>query len=171
MNYIVLVAYENDAERKRIDYLLDKWSTKAKIKKLKSMAFFIDTDETQEFLEELFSKLEGRIDEKVKIYQAKEVEKKVEKRRHILQYRIKEEKKVVEKFVGYLLSKMNANYTYSDAMAKVYNVYTRKGGGTIRVILQGNGEMTVVFEIEGYGDVVDFLAEKMDDELKLFAGG
>ena len=171
MGYIIFVSYESDAERKRIDYLLDKWSSRAEIKKPRGMVFFIETDNSQEFLEELLSKLEGNAEEKVEVYRVEGVVKKVEAKKRALQYTINEERKVVERFVEYLLSKLNASYAYSDAIARVYNVYTRKGRGVVKVILRGDGRTTVVLEIEGYGDVVDFLAEKIDEELRLFAGG
>lgn len=171
MEYIIFVSYESDAERKRIDYLLDKWSSRTKIRKPKGFVFFIDTENPQEFLEELFSKLEGDAEEKVEIYKVKGVVKKVEAKRKNLEYTINEEKKVVEKFMEYLLSKLNASYSYSDALAKVYDIYTRKGRGIVKVILRGNHKTDIVLEIEGYGDVVDFLAEKIDEELRLFAGG
>ena len=171
MGYIIFVSYENDAERKRIDYLLEKWSTKAEIKKPKGIVFLIETEEAQEFLEELFSKLEGDAEEKVEIYRVEGVVKKVPAKRRVLQYTIREERKIVDRFIEYLLSKLNASYSHSDAMARVYTVYTRKGRGTVKVILRGTDETTAVFEIEGYGDVVDFLAEKIEEELKLFAGG
>ncbi len=171
MGYILFVGYESDAERKRIDYLLDRWAEKAVIKKPRGMVFYIETDAPQEFLKELFSKLEGNIDEKVEVYEAKKVQKNVETRRRSLSYTIPEEKKIVEKFIEYLLSKLNASHYRSNAIAKTYSVYTRKGRATIKVVTRGNEKSHVVFEIEGFGEAVDYLAERIDEELKLFAGG
>ena len=170
MGYILFVAYDSDAERKRIDYLLDKWSSQAIVKKPRGLVFYIDTENPQEFLEELFSKLEGNVEGKVEIYEAREVQRKIEARKRNLNYRIQEEKKVVERFVDYLLSKMNATHSHSENGVRVYSVYTRKGRGTIKVSIEGNGKTDVNVEIEGYGDVVDFLAERIDEELRLFAG-
>ncbi|WP_297064252.1 hypothetical protein [Thermococcus sp.] len=171
MGYIIFVGYDTDAERKRIDYLLEKWSGRAVIKKPRGTVIHIETEELNEFLEELFSKLEGDVEEKVEIYEAKPVRRKVETRRRKLEYSIPEEKKVVERFVEYLMSKLNASFAGADALAKVYSAYTRKGRATIKVIVLGNGTSRVLFEVEGFGEAVDFLAEKIDEELKLFAGG
>ncbi|WP_461865212.1 hypothetical protein [Thermococcus sp.] len=170
MKYIVFVSYETDAERKRVDYLLDKWSGRAKIKKPRGMVFIIDTEEANEFLEELLSKLSGNAAEKVEIYKIEEAVKKVEANVKTLHYTILEDTRVVGKFVEYLLSKLNATYSYSDALAKVYEVYTRKGRAIIKIIIRGNETSSVVFRIEGYGDAVGFLAERIDEEMKLFAG-
>ena len=68
------------------------------------------------------------------------------------------------------MSKLNAGFLGSDAISKAYSVYTRKGRATIKVLTRGNGMSHVTFEIEGFGEAVDFLAEKIDEELKLFAG-
>ncbi|AIU70306.1 hypothetical protein TEU_08170 [Thermococcus eurythermalis] len=171
MGYIIFVTYDNDAERKRIDYLLDKWSSQATLKKPRGTVFYIETDNTRDFLEELFSRLEGNAEEKVEVYYAKKVESNVKARRRVLEYTINEEKKVVEKFIDYLLSKINSSYSHSEDDTKIYNVYTRKGRATIRATIHGDRRTRTSLEIEGYGDVVDFLAERIDEELKLFAGG
>ncbi len=171
MGYILFVAYDSDAERKRIDYLLDKWSSRATVKKPRGMVFYIETDDAQGFLEELFSRLEGNAEEKVEVYEARGVRKTVNARRRRLEYTIDEEAKVVERFIDYLLSKMNATQVESSGEEKTYSVYTRKGRGTIRLRIRNGRQTFVFFEIEGYGDVVDFLAERIDEELKLFAGG
>lgn len=170
MKYVVFVVYENDAERKRVDYLLEKWSEKANIQKPRGVVFLIETKEVQEFLEELYSKLEGDVEEKVEVYLVEAVVRKVEVRRRIIEYTFREERRVVEKFLDYLFSKINATYAYSDAISRVYTVYTRKGRGTIKAVLTENGETSVLLEVEGYGDVVDYLAEKIEEELRLFAG-
>ena len=170
MGYIIFVGYDNDAERKRIDYLIDKWAGRLGIKKPRGYVLHIEADDPGEFLEELLSRLEGSVNEKVKVYRAEEVEDLAKAKRRTLQYRINEEKRFVERFIEYLLSKLNASYAYSDALARVYTVHTRKGRATVKVLLKGNGHTNVVFDIEGYGDVVDFLAERIDEELRLFAG-
>ena len=170
MEYVIFVSYETDAERKRIDYLLDKWSGRAKIRKPKGMVFLIETEGANEFLAELLSKLSGNAAEKVEVYKIEEVVKKVEASVRTLQYSIPEGVRVVGKFVEYLLSKLNASYVHSDALARVYEVYTRKGRALIKTIIRGGETSTVIFKIEGYGDAVDFLAERIDEEMKLFAG-
>jgi len=171
MGYIVFVGYETDAERKRIDYLIEKWSGRAVVRKPRGAVIYLETDSPGEFLEELFSKLEGNIEEKVEVYEAKPVRKKVETRKRTLEYSLPEEKRVIERFIDYLMSKLNASFTGRNAVAKAYSVYTRKGRATIRVLTRGNGSTKVVFEIEGFGEAVDFLAGRIDEELKLFAGG
>jgi len=170
MGYIVFVAYDNDAERKRVDYILEKWSSRADIRKPRGLVFYIEVDDVEEFLEELFSRLEGNVRDKVEVYRAERLSETVEARRRSLEYLIDEERKVVERFMGYLLSKLNASLLRSEGGTKVYNVYTRKGRGTLRVTIEGDRRTRVSVDVEGYGDVVDFLAERIDDELKLFAG-
>jgi hypothetical protein len=171
MKYVVFVGYENDEERKRVDYLLEKWSERANIQKPRGVVFLIETQEAQEFLEELYSKLEGNVEEKVEVYLVEGVVRKVEARRRSVEYTFREERKVVEKFLEYLFSKINATYAYSDALAKVYKAYTRKGRVTLKVLLREGKKTHVSIEVEGFGEAVDFLAERIDEELRLFSGG
>ncbi|WP_297501598.1 hypothetical protein [Thermococcus sp.] len=170
MGYILFVGYDSDAERKRIDYLLDRWAERAVIKKPRGTVFYIETENPEEFFEELFSKLEGDVEDKVEVYEAKPLKEKVRARKRTLEYTLPEEKRVVERFIDYLMSKLNAGFVGKDALAKTYSVYTRKGRAIIKVLTKGNGSSHVVFEIEGFGEAVDFLADRIDEELKLFAG-
>ncbi len=170
MRYLVIVRYENDAERKRVDYLLEKWSEKTSIKKPKGLIFFIDTDRPHEFLEDLFSKLEGEPERKVEVYKVEGTVRGVEKRSVELRYKIPEEKRVVERFIEYILTKFNANVLQKIGGSKVYEVPTRKGRGTVQVELKENNGTEVIITIQGYGDVVDFLSERIKEELTLFAG-
>lgn len=170
MEYLILVDYESDAERKRIDYLLDKWEERARIRKPRGVVVIIDTEEPQRFIEELFSRLEGNVTGKVEVYSLKRLRTNIKPQRKSLGFRINEEKKVVERFVEYLMSKLNANYLGVEDGFKSYSVYTRKGSALIRVLVKGDGNSRVVFEVEGYGDAVDFLAQRISEELELFAG-
>ena len=171
MKYIFFTTYDSDAERKRIDYLLDKWTSRAKIRRVKGFVFVIEAENIEEFIEELFSRLEGNPKEKVEIYKAEEVWKKVEPQKKHLEYELKEDLRVVERFLNYLLSKLNASYSYSNALAKVYEVYTKKGRALIKVTLkEKKGNTIAILDVEGYGEVADFLAEKINDEMRIFAG-
>ncbi|WP_367884216.1 hypothetical protein [Thermococcus sp. JCM 11816] len=106
----------------------------------------------QEFLEELFSKVEGNPKEKVKVYSILPLKKTIETKRKTLEYEISEDKKIVERFLEYLFSKLNASYSHSDALAKVYNAYTRKGGrATLKVVIREGEKTHVSIEVEGFG--------------------
>lgn len=172
--YILFVNYDGDAERKRVEYLLSKWSSKARIERPRGInaVVYLDSSRMREFLKELLSKLEGNPEEKVLIFKGTEVKPSVETIERSLEYRMREEPKVVEKLVEYLMLKLNANPLKRDASGTVYDVYTRKGKATIEVTVSEMKDGCLVkFLISGYGEAVDFLASKIDDEFRLFVGG
>ena len=45
MRYLIVVDYEKDTERKRIDYLIEKWSQRVDIEKIRKMAILIETED------------------------------------------------------------------------------------------------------------------------------
>ncbi|NPA47188.1 MAG: hypothetical protein GXO14_00915 [Thermococci archaeon] len=170
--YIVFVNYDGDAERKRVEYLLSKWRSRGKVERPKGINAVMELDrgEMEEFLRELLSKLEGDPKEKVRVFRGREIEPSVDTIKKSLEYELREDPKVVEKLIDYVMVKLNA--TRKDASGRVYDVYTRKGKATIEVAVSGTGgRCSVKFLISGYGEAVDFLASKIDDEFGLFAGG
>jgi len=67
--YMLVLDYESDAERKRIDYAIERWQNKLKISKPKGTIIIIDgrQDKIDEFVEDLCSRLEGS-EKKVRIH-------------------------------------------------------------------------------------------------------
>jgi len=160
--YLVVVNYEGDIERKRVDYLIEKWSKRGKIEKIKKTALIVDVDDIDEFIGEISSKLEGNEEEKLKLYKIEEVRKKIPKKRKTLKYEIKD-REFIEKFITeYLMAKMGGSYVSSIGNTAKYEVYTKKGKGIIRITINPSH---AIFEIEGYGEVVNYLSEKIDEEM------
>ncbi len=172
--YVVFVNYGSDAERKRIEYLLSKWSSRVAVKRPRGLTAVLSIDEKgmKEFLRELLSRLEGDPKEKVKVLRGVEVTPSVKTIERELNYTVKDSLNVVEKFVEYLMLKLNATPYGRDALGTIYEVYTRKGKVTVRVVVSETRDgCSVKFKVSGYGEAVDFLAGKIDDEFRLFAGG
>ncbi|EHP83915.1 hypothetical protein [Methanotorris formicicus] len=164
--HLVVVNYDKDIERKRVDYLIEKWSKRGRIEKIKKTAIIVDVDDIDEFVKEISSKLEGNEEEKLKLYKIEEVKKKIPKERKILKYKIND-REFLEKFIDYLMAKMGGSYVSSIGKTAKYEIYTKKGRGIIKITLNSN----IIFEIEGYGEVVDFLSEKIDEEMSFIVKG
>ena len=62
------------------------------------------------------------------------------------------------------MAKLNVSFQYDTEYSRIYISHTKKGQARID-IRAGNDVMIV---IEGYGDVVDFLADKIDEEMRLW---
>ncbi len=172
--YVVFVSYDTDAERKRVEYLLSRWSSRIEMDRPKGINAVLraDSEEIQEFLVDLLSRLEGDPRRKVKILSGEMVEPSVEPEERILEYRLNDDARVVEKLVDYVMLKLNATPLGSIESEKRYEVYTRRGKTEVAVSLgELPGGCIVAFRISGYGGAVDFLASKIDEEFRAFTGG
>ncbi len=173
MKYILFVRYETDAERKRIDYAVERWSDRINITKPRGMAILLDADESliPDFMDDLLSRLELRELRdrgKVQVFRAEPCSIDIEHKRRVLTYEFNVNKQAMERFLNYMLSKIGGSYEYSSEKTKVYSAYTKKGYIRIEVTL---GENRVAIALEGYGDVVNFFSARIDEEMKIFLGG
>jgi len=168
MKYFVVVSYDDDAERKRVDYLLSKWAEKAAVEKPRGMAFLIETEKGKEFFEELFSRIEGNPSEKVRVYRVTEEWPELRERRETREYLLAEEEGFVRRFLAYLCSKLGGTFRPGEGTCEAY---TRKGRGVIRFSLaKAPGGTVVRVTVSGYGEVVDYLLSRVEEELKPLAG-
>ncbi len=169
MEYLLIVDYGSDAERKRIDYTIERWGDRAEISKPKGTAIVFKGAGIDEFLEDLYSRLEGDR-KKIGVYRMEEYRPEVEEKTRRLRYESKEEIEVLEKFLSYLMSKINAGYHYTSGNMKKYSVTTKKGQASVEITLKGNETTDVLITVLGYGEVVEFLAGKINEEMEVFLG-
>jgi len=169
MEYLLIADYGSDAERKRIDYAIERWGDRAEISKPKGTAIIFKGSNIDEFLEDLYSRLEGD-SKKIVVYRMEEYHPEVEEKTRTLRYEGKEDLDVLDRFLSYLMSKVNASYDYASGNVKKYSVTTKKGQASIEITLKGNGTTNVLIAVRGYGEVVEFVAGKIDEEMKVFLG-
>ncbi|MBW9221349.1 hypothetical protein KKP91_04045 [Methanothermococcus sp. SCGC AD-155-M21] len=183
MKNLVVVDYDKDTERKRIDYLIEKWSDRGKVDKIRKMAILVDVDNIDEFVNNIMSRLEGDPEEKVKVYEIKKIENPISSKKIMLKYEIFNKKEGVITFLNYLMTKLGASYEYSIDNMKKYEVYTKKGKCSISIKLyedfqclnpsekENKNKLKINFEIQGYGESVDLIKNKIDNDMKLFIEG
>lgn len=171
MEYLVFVDYFSDAERKRVDYAIEKWREKADITKEKGMVIRFKDGDIDDFLENLCSRLNlGR--DQVSVFKAEPVEPEVNAQLKTLKYNSTERKDVIEKFLSYVLAKINAQYEFAQNGVSRYNVSTKKGQARIDIaITEKNGGCETIIRISGYGAAACFVRDRIDEELKTFLGG
>ncbi|NJE04693.1 hypothetical protein E3E36_00710 [Thermococcus sp. M36] len=170
MAHLFVVMYENDAERKRVEYLIDKWSNRVRVSKVKGISFIVDSPDVSEFAEELLSKLDPPTEGKVRVYSIKpeDIGSKVTPRRVEIERLTEEEPTVVAKLLRYVLSKFGAYYVSSEGSVSKYMAYTKKGRLEITVsVEEEGGETAVRVLVEGYGSAVEDMAKKIERELSL----
>ncbi|WP_297435443.1 hypothetical protein [Thermococcus sp.] len=170
MPHLFIVGYENDAERKRVEYLLDKWSNRARISKVRGISFIIDSSDVEGFAEELLSKLDPPTEEKVRVYRVEpeDIGSRVSPTRREIEHLTREEPVVVRKLLKYVLSKFGAYYVSSEGNVSRYRAYTKKGRMEVEVLVEERDNGTaVVIAIEGYGTAVEDMARKLERELSI----
>ncbi|HII00933.1 TPA: hypothetical protein HA351_04530 [Methanosarcinaceae archaeon] len=178
MEYLFSIDYGSDAERKRIDYTVERWSDRAQVKKPRGAVLLFKGPDVDEFIEDLYSRLD--IDAgKVEIFRIEPYEPSVEKQSRKLVYESPERFEAIQSFLNYLMSKLGASFEYSTESASYYTAYTKKGQAELEIRWIGCacgeedefGEGRVlrfVISVEGYGNVVDFIADKLDEEMRIF---
>lgn len=170
MDYIVFVDYFSDAERKRIDYAIERWREKADITREKGIIIRFKDKNIDSFLDDLCSRLEtGR--EQVRIFEANPHDPEISVREELLKYRTSDSADIIEKFLGYIMAKINAKYEFRQDGVMHYTVSTKKGQAKIGISLKDSDMgSTTIIKISGYGNSAKFLHDRIDEEMKTFLG-
>jgi len=170
MEYLLVIDYSSDAERKRIDYAIERWSRQADVNKPKGTVIHFKHGDIDAFLEDLYGRLGSGMD-RVHVYSIKEHEPGIETQTRTLRYETRDDPGMIGKFLNYILSKLNATYDYASGNVKTYTAYTKKGQVKIGVsIARKSGGITTI-TVEGFGDAVSFVSGRIDEEMKVFLGG
>jgi hypothetical protein len=162
--YLYIVDYEEDAERKRAEYLFNNWEDGSieRPSGLIRIAEGIDRDE-------LYERLVGKVpEEQVDIYRLQPVDTDVEPKNIAVEQRIDASVDAVETFLDYVLSKKKA--VLQSAARNEYEVYTKKGRAEVSYTLsEADDQIVVRIDINGYPPAPSFLAEFFETELTDYA--
>lgn len=162
--YLYIVNYEEDAERKRAEYLFNNWEDGSieRPSGLIRIAKGVDRDE-------LYERLVGKVpEEQVDIYQLQKVDTNVEAENVIVEQRIDASVDAVETFLDYVLSKKKA--VLQSASRNEYELYTKKGRAEVSYTLKKvDSQIVVRITIDGYPPAPSFLAEFFETELADYA--
>lgn len=171
MEYLLVVDYHSDAERKRIDATIDRWKAKKDVRKEKGVVIRINDDEIEDFMQDLYARLD-RGTESVRMYAAEEYNPEVEEISKTLQYETEMECETVRQFLRYILNKMNVSTEGARDGVESYTAYTRKGQAEIGIVWAKDSRNTkVTVYVSGFGDAVLFVAGRIDEEVSVFLGG
>jgi len=162
--YLFVVSYEDDAERKRVEYLFNNWDD-GEVRKPSGLVRIGTEVDHDALYEGLVSKIPA---DQVDSFRLESVDPDVSKERHTVDQSVNADRDAVESFVEYMLSKKKA--VLQSAARNEYEVYTKKGRATVSYRLTADGETTVEISIEGYPPAPAFLAEFFETELADYAG-
>lgn len=166
-NYLIVVGYEHDAERKRVENVFERWKGKVRVKKPRGLTFVLE-DVRGEDVERLLEDLLSRTDrEEVHVFRLRELPLKIERCRRTISVEILGDRESTLRLVNFLLARYKGVLKVDLPSERVYDVRTRKGKAEIRVKFKNsNTTMKLLFEISGYGEVVDYLFSKLSEEVE-----
>lgn len=168
--YLITAKYTSDSERKRIEYILEKWKDRMKIARPEGMVAIVNDGDIKELLVELYSRTER---DNVALYRIEEAHIDVAEREREIKLKLDENRETSEKLLDFIMARQKAilKLELSEPRQKIYEVYTKKGKAEISMSLRGgNAGVDVVFKISGYGEAVAFVHDKLAEELKLLEG-
>ncbi|MHC1592863.1 MAG: hypothetical protein ACXQT3_03980 [Methermicoccaceae archaeon] len=163
--HIVTARYSSESEKKRIDYLTDKWSHS--VRKVEGAVLLVEGS-PDEFMEELLSRID---EDSVEMFSVRERKLDVEQQRETMDYTFKTSSEALERFIGYLMGKLRGAFSHSAGEMKVYEVYTKKGRARVNISIRENVDaIHLSAVVEGYGEGVPYVAGRMGSEFELFGG-
>jgi hypothetical protein len=162
--YLYVVDYADDAERKRVEYLFNNWSG-GELTRPEGVVRLASGVDHEELYEQLISKVpEGQI----RAYRLEERHAEVSPTTRTVERSVPANADAVETFVQYMLSKKKA--VLQSAAHNEYEMYTKKGRATTTYDLREVDDgTTVTLTITGYSDAPSFLAEFFENELTEYA--
>ena len=162
--YLYVVDYEEDAERKRAEYLFNNWE-EGEIDRPSGLIRIAEGIDRDELYEQLVAKVP---EEQVDLYRLEPVDTDVEPESVMVEQRIAASIDAVETFVEYILSKKKA--VLQSAARNEYEVYTKKGRAEVGYRLnETEGQVVAQININGYPPAPSFLADFFETELTEYA--
>jgi hypothetical protein len=162
--YLYVVGYEEDAERKRVEYLFDNWDG-GEIERPDGLVRIARDVDPDALYERLVTKVPV---DQVSSYCLDPADPDVSEESVVVEREVEAPREAVESFVEYIFSKKKA--VLQSAANDEYEVYTKKGRADVSYTLSdGEGTTTVRIRITGYPPAPEFLGEVFETELTDYA--
>jgi len=171
--HLIIAKYTSDAERKRIEYAIDKWREQIRISRPDGITVLADGDDSDitRFLEELYSKA---LPDGIAHYRVEAGRLDVEPTERQLKLRIFETLAAVEKVLRFIMTRLRATLREESREPRwlLYELQTKKGKVEVSATLREDGiVVNVDLRISGYGQGVDLVRDRLREELKYLKGG
>ncbi len=163
--YLIVVDYTDEAERKRVEYLLNnRDSTEAE--PIRGFARIVETDDVQALYEDLSAKVDDIND--VEIDRLEDVDATPSEKELDFSIQTDVDTDRVDWLFESLMNKRNA--TVADPANDVYTISTRKGTATCWYNTSSNPDGTVTIHVftSGYGEAPRVVIEYLQDEMEGF---
>jgi len=173
--YLITSKYNNDAERKRLEYIFEKWAGKLTIVKPEGILTMIDDLGNEglmnEFIKDLYSRSSQSSKDSIAVYRIEKTEPAIKPEQKELNLETKQKRETVEKLLSFIMARQKAVFKPESDLpfVKTYEVNSKKGTVQIIVLIKENKDVIkLLFTITGYGDAVNLIYNKLKEELKYF---
>lgn len=159
--YLVVVDYEADTERKRAEYLLDNWE-EGSVESVSGLTRIVSGTDIHELYDALVAKVP---EDQITTHELTPVNSEASASDERLDLRTETDPERVEWAVESVLNKRKA--VEDPEKDDTYAVYTKKGRATVsyNIIPRDDGTALEV-RIEGYGEATEFLRDFFEEELE-----
>jgi len=159
--FLFVVSYEDDAERKRAEYLFNTWEG-GNLYKPEGIVRVAEGVDHEDLYEDLLVKFRS---EQIDAYALSSLEAPRTPEQRSIERSIAADPDTVRSMLQYLISRKKGEET-GDGM---YEVYTNKGRADVEVSLSTEAEeTTVVIQVQGHPPVIDQLTTYLEAELDEF---
>lgn len=161
--YLIVARYTDDAERKRIDYAIERWKAVAGVEKPDGVPIVFKDENVEDFVEDLYSRLSR---DNVSVYSLNDVSFEIKKEEMSIETTLIGDLEMTRKFLGFVMAKQKGVLITETEFERIYEVSTRKGKADVSINLTDGGRVRIV--ISGYGDAPGLICEKIESEIRYF---
>jgi hypothetical protein len=177
--HLIEVEYQDDAERRRIDYLVRKYGEA--VEKSSGISIYVkDEAVLDNFLIELRSKVlpvmadgmggeEQEEVERISVYQIKPAKLKIKTKSRTIDMDLLQRAYAVSDFMNYYTQKRGAKLVRTlGTYDRAYRILTRKGKVDMTVFIQRGDPTHLSINIVGYEPALSLVADELEEDLRFF---
>jgi len=162
-----------DADRKRLEYVLDRWSASVRVRKLCAGTLIVEAgpDTMLRFVDDLLSRFDRGA---ISIWSLTEPDFTLNPLTLERRFRVPEEFRDVWGVVNFVMSKFRGALVSESltGASRVYRVRSKYGVATVRFDLtEAGGRRTLTLRVEGFGKAVPHVFNRLVREISYIEGG
>ena len=165
--HIIQVEYENEAERKKIEYIASQWADSAK--RPRGYIIFVKDDDFTSIYQSIAAKFPK---ERIESYRLENARPEIETTTNRIAFDFRDNQKYdqVAAFVNYLINKRRGTLISSIGGVFSYKIMTRKATVELDVTFMSTHPVSLMIEIRGPVDGVTLIEKEFSQELEIFGG-
>lgn len=165
--HIIQVEYENEAERKKIEYIASQWQRSTR--RPKGYIIFVDDGEFESVFKAIAAKFS---EDRIETYRLEEIQPEVESKTTSMSFQFRENQKYdqVSAFINYLINRRRGSLISSIGGVLSYRIMTRKATVQVDVTFMSTKPVSLMIEIHGPAEGVSLIGKEFSQELEIFGG-